>query len=69
MRNYFKRNPWLAMFLVLVVSIVGLIFGPLAFVFSLNVLFKAGIVYSFESWAASVFFGLFCAGVIRNGRS
>lgn len=67
--KFIYKNHWSIVLLWVMLVVVAIVFGPLALVFSLNVLFKAGIAYGFESWAASLLFGSFCVGVIRNGRS
>jgi hypothetical protein len=43
--------------MIIILVVLAIIFGPLAFIWSLNVLFPSlAIPYTFKTWAASAFF-------------
>ena len=57
-----------ALFGLIVLSILFLVFFPLGVVFSLNTLFGLGISYSFKSWLSVVLLSMFGRGITNAAK-
>jgi 5-bromo-4-chloroindolyl phosphate hydrolysis protein len=54
------------MTLVIFLSLVFVVFGPILVIWSLNTLFKLNIEYNFNTWAATAFLSSVIAGAPRK---
>ena len=51
---------------LIIAGIVFVVLCPLLFIWCINTLFSAGIVYSFETWLAALIFGFFVSSFCGN---
>ena len=62
MREIFESFP---VFIIIVLILALIVFGPLVLIWALNTLFTLGIPYTFKTWLASLIIG----GYLSNGSS